>query len=150
MKIGIAGVGRMGAAIAERLMETGQDVLVWNRSGDKLAPLEAKGAFVCVSPAALAEAAEVIITILTDAAAIEAVYESGDGLLSKKLGGRLLIEMSTVRPETEQALAERVRAAGGAFVECPVGGTVAPAKGGKLLGFAGGEVAGRRARTSRA
>ena len=141
MKIGIAGVGRMGAAIAERLMETGEDVLVWNRSRDKLATLEAKGAVACASPAALAEAAEVIVTILTDAAAIDAVYDGGDGLLSKKLDGRLVIEMSTVRPETEQALAERVRAAGGAFVECPVGGTVAPAKGGKLLGFAGGEAA---------
>lgn len=141
MKIGIAGVGRMGAAIAERLMETGQDVLVWNRSRDKLATLEAKGAVACASPVALAEAAGVIITILTDAAAIDAVYDGDDGLLSQQLDGRLVIEMSTVRPETEQALAQRVRAVGGAFVECPVGGTVAPAKGGKLLGFAGGEAA---------
>jgi len=141
MKIGIAGVGRMGAAIAERLMETGQDMLVWNRSRDKLVALEAKGAVACASPAALAEAAEVIVTILTDAAAIEAVYDGADGLLSQELDGRLVIEMSTVRPETEQALAERVRRASGAFVECPVGGTVAPAKGGKLLGFAGGEAA---------
>jgi len=141
MKIGIAGVGRMGAAIAERLMETGQDVLVWNRTSDKLVALEAKGAVAYASPAALVEAAEVIVTILTDAAAIEAVYDGDDGLLSQELDGRLVIEMSTVRPETEQALAERVRAAGGAFVECPVGGTVAPAKGGKLLGFAGGEAA---------
>jgi len=69
MKIGIAGVGRMGAALAERLMETGQDVLVWNRTRDKLVALEAKGAVACASPAALAGAAEVIITILTDAAA---------------------------------------------------------------------------------
>ena len=146
MKIGIAGVGRMGAAIAERLMETGQEVLVWNRSGDKLAALEAKGAVACASPVALAEAAEVIVTILTDAAAIEAVYDSGDGLLSKKIDGRLVIEMSTVRPETEQALAGRVRAAGGAFVECPVGGTVAPAKGGKASGFRRRRSGGCRAR----
>lgn len=141
MKIGIAGVGRMGAAIAERLMETGHEVLVWNRSEDKLAALEAKGAAVAASPTALAETADVIVTILTDAAAIEAVYDGADGLLAKKLDGKLVIEMSTVRPETERALAERVRAAGAAFVECPVGGTVAPAKGGKLLGFAGGEAA---------
>jgi len=141
MKIGIAGVGRMGAAIAERLMETGQDVLVWNRTEDKLVNLVEKGAVACASPKALAEAAETIVTILTDEDAIEAVYSGADGLLSQELDGRLVIEMSTVRPETEQALAERVRTAGGAFVECPVGGTVAPAKGGKLLGFAGGEAA---------
>ncbi len=141
MKIGVAGVGRMGAAIAERLIDTGHEVLVWNRTAGKLGDLTAKGATASASPKALAEAAEAIVTILTDAAALKAVYDSGDGLLSKKLDGRLVIEMSTVRPETEQALAERVRAAGGAFVECPVGGTVAPAKGGKLLGFAGGEAA---------
>lgn len=139
MKTGIAGVGRMGAAIAERLMETGHEVLVWNRTAAKLDDLTAKGATACGSPKALAEAAEAIITILTDADAIDAVYGGTDGLLSQKLDGRLVIEMSTVRPETERALAERVRAAGGAFVECPVGGTVAPAKAGKLLGFAGGE-----------
>lgn len=141
MKIGIAGVGRMGGAIAERLMETGEDVLVWNRTRDKLVALEAKGAVACASPASLAEASEVIITILTDTAAIEKVYDGDDGLLSQKLDGRLVIEMSTVRPRTEEALAERVRAVGAAFVECPVGGTVAPAKGGQLMGFAGGEAA---------
>lgn len=139
MKTGIAGVGRMGAAIAERLMETGHDVLAWNRTAGKVADLTAKGATACQTPEALAASAEAIITILTDADAIESVYGGEDGLLSKPLDGRLVIDMSTVRPEIEQALAVRVRNAGGAFVECPVGGTVAPAKGGKLLGFAGGE-----------
>jgi 3-hydroxyisobutyrate dehydrogenase len=141
MRIGIAGVGRMGAAIAERLMETGHDVLVWNRTAGKLDGLAAKGASTSASPEALAEAADTIITILTNADAIDAVYGGAHGLLAPKLDGKLVIEMSTVRPEIEQALAERVRAAGAAFVECPVGGTVAPAKGGKLLGFAGGETA---------
>ncbi|MGI9433609.1 MAG: NAD(P)-dependent oxidoreductase [Geminicoccaceae bacterium] len=140
MKIGIAGVGRMGAAIAERLIGQGHDLLVWNRTAGKLADLTAKGAAACASPAALVEQSETIITILTDADAIEAVYDGVDGLLSDRLDGKLVIDMSTVRPEVEQALAERVQAQGAAFVECPVGGTVAPAKDGKLLGFAGGEV----------
>lgn len=141
MKIGVAGVGRMGAAIAERLMETGHDLLVCNRTASKLDDLTTKGAVACPSPKALAEQSEAIVTILTDAEAIEAVYDGTDGLLSERLDGKLVIEMSTVRPEIERALAERVRAKGAAFVECPVGGTVAPAKGGKLLGFAGGEAA---------
>lgn len=141
MKIGIAGVGRMGAAITERLLDQGHDVLVWNRTAGKVEALAAKGATAHPSPKALAGSADIIVTILTDADAILAVYDGEDGLLSDRLDGKLVIDMSTVRPETERALAERVWGAGAAFVECPVGGTVAPAKAGKLLGFAGGEEA---------
>jgi 3-hydroxyisobutyrate dehydrogenase len=141
MEIGIAGVGRMGAAIAERLMEIGHTLTVWNRSPDKAAPLAKAGARVAAHPADLAAAVEAIITILTDAAAIDAVYSGPSGLLSAPLTGKLIIEMSTVRPQTEQALADKVRARGGAFVECPVGGTTGPARQGKLLGLMGGEPA---------
>jgi 3-hydroxyisobutyrate dehydrogenase len=141
MEIGIAGVGRMGAAIAERLMDIGHTVTVWNRSKDKVAPLAQAGARVAAHPADLAAAVEAIITILTDAAAIEAVYEGPSGLLSGALNGKLVIEMSTVRPQTERALASKVSARGAAFVECPVGGTTGPARQGKLLGLMGGEPA---------
>lgn len=137
--IGVAGLGRMGAAIAQRLIETGAGVVVWNRSAEKCEALRARGAAVAPSPAALAAQCDVIITILTDAAAIDAVYRGPDGLLSAAVADKLFVEMSTVRPQTEQALARDVAAAGGAFVECPVGGTVGPALKGQLLGFAGGE-----------
>lgn len=139
MEIGIAGVGRMGTAIAERLMEIGHTVTVWNRSRDKTAPLAQAGARVVDHPAELAAAVEAVITILTDAAAIEAVYSGPSGLLSAPLAGKLIIEMSTVRPQTERALAAKVAARGGTFVECPVGGTTGPARQGKLLGLMGGE-----------
>ena len=141
MEIGIAGVGRMGTAIAERLMDMGHTVTVWNRSQEKVAPLAQAGARVAAHPADLAAAVEAIITILTDAAAIEAVYSGPKGLLSTSLTGKLVIEMSTVRPQTERALAAKVGAQGGAFVECPVGGTTGPARQGKLLGLMGGEPA---------
>ena len=74
MDIGIAGVGKMGAAIALRLMEVGHKVTVWNRSADKTRPLAEAGATVAATPAELAAKSETIITILTDAAAIDAVY----------------------------------------------------------------------------
>ncbi len=138
MQIGIAGVGRMGGAIAERLMEVGHTVAVWNRTRSKLKPLIDAGAHTADSPAELAGNVETIITILTDAAAVDAVYAGPAGLLEADLGGKLAIEMSTVRPETELALAPKVRAKGAAFVECPVGGTIGPARQGKLLGFLGG------------
>jgi 3-hydroxyisobutyrate dehydrogenase len=137
VNVGIAGTGRMGAAIATRLLGQGHAVTVWNRTPAKSAPLVAAGAKAAESPAALASASEAIITILTDAAAIEATYGGPSGLLAGDVKGKLFIEMSTVRPETERALAERARAKGAALVECPVGGTTGPAKEGKLFGFAG-------------
>ncbi|HZF76855.1 MAG TPA: NAD(P)-dependent oxidoreductase [Acetobacteraceae bacterium] len=135
-RIGIAGLGRMGGAMAERLLERGHAVAVWNRTPGKVRPLLDRGATEAADPAALAREAEVILTILADAAAIEAVYGR---VLEADLSGKLVLEMSTVRPQVQAALAERVRAQGGAYVECPVGGTTGPARQGKLLGLAGGD-----------
>jgi len=141
MRIGIAGIGKMGAAIAQRLIEVGHGVTVWNRSADKLPPLADAGAAIAATPAALARDAQTIITILTDADAIAAVYRGPDGLLAGDVGGKLFIEMSTVEPQTEIALAGKVRAAGAALVECPVGGSTGPARAGKLIGLMGAEPA---------
>jgi len=139
MRIGIAGIGKMGAAIAQRLIEVGHGVTVWNRSADKLPPLADAGAAIAATPAALARDAQTLITILTDADAIAAVYRGPDGLLAGDVGGKLFIEMSTVEPQTEIALAGKVRAAGAALVECPVGGSTGPARAGKLIGLVGAE-----------
>lgn len=141
MKIGIAGTGKMGAAIAGRLLGLGQQVTVWNRTPDKTQSLAAAGARVAATPAALAAESETVITILTDAKAIESVYHGPQGLLSGNVSGKLFVEMSTVRPETAVALASKVKQKGAAMIDCPVGGTVGPAKDGKLFGFAGGEAA---------
>jgi 3-hydroxyisobutyrate dehydrogenase len=129
----------MGAAIAQRLLGLGHEVTVWNRTAEKTRPLAASGARVAATPARLAAASETVITIVTDAAAIDAAYLGKDGLLAGDVAGKLFIEMSTVRPETERALAKKIRTRGAAMVECPVGGTVGPAKDGKLFGFVGGE-----------
>jgi 3-hydroxyisobutyrate dehydrogenase len=139
MRIGVAGIGKMGAAIAQRLMEVGHDVTVWNRSAAKLTPVTAVGAAVAASPMELAGATDAVITILTDAAAIEGVYDGAAGLLAGDARGKLFIEMSTVRPQTQIALARKVRAKGASFVECPVGGSTGPARQGKLIGLMGAE-----------
>lgn len=104
-------------------------------------PVANAGAAVAGSPAEVARNAETVITILTDAAAIDAVYGGPAGLLAADVSGKLFIEMSTVAPATETALAEKVRAKGAALVECPVGGTTGPARQGKLIGLMGGEPA---------
>jgi 3-hydroxyisobutyrate dehydrogenase len=131
----------MGTAIAERLIEVGHELTVWNRSPDKTKPLADAGATAAANPAELAGRVEAILTILTDAKALDAVYRGPSGVLSADLSGKLVIDMSTVQPETEVALAAEVRAKGAAFVECPVGGTTGPARQGKLIGLAGGEAA---------
>lgn len=131
--IGIAGTGRMGTAFARRLIKTGHAVHVWNRSPARTADAVAAGAVAC-DLAGLA-ACEAIVMSLTDAKASAAVMEQ---LAGQGLKGRLVIEMSTLLPGDAEALAKAAQAAGADFVHCPVGGTVAPALKGQLLGLAGG------------
>jgi 3-hydroxyisobutyrate dehydrogenase len=141
MNVGIAGLGKMGAAIAQRLLAQGHKVVVWNRTADRTKPLVAAGATAAATPADVAKASDAIVTILTDKTAIDGVYGGASGLLSADIAGKLFIDMSTVRPETSKALTQKVKAKGAAFVECPVGGTTGPAREGKLLGFAGADPA---------
>jgi 3-hydroxyisobutyrate dehydrogenase len=141
MQIGVAGLGAMGSAIAARLLEVGHQVTVWNRTAAKTKPLADAGAKVVADPGAVAAASEAVITILTDSAAIDAVYDGPSGLLSGDIKGKLFIEMSTVPPKVETALAPKVRGKDAVFVECPVGGSTAPARQGKLLGLMGAEPA---------
>ena len=138
MKIGIAGTGKMGSAIGARLLDLKHEVHVWNRSPARIRPLVEQGAVPAAAAADLPGRCDAVLTILTDAAAIDAVYNGRDGLLSGAARGKLFIEMSTVSSATERALAPAVAAKGAALVECPVGGSTAPARDGKLFGFLGG------------
>jgi 3-hydroxyisobutyrate dehydrogenase len=138
MKIGVCGTGRMGSSIAERLISVGHDVAVWNRNPAKTKPLVDAGAKLHGSPAALAEACDAIVVMLLNDAASEAVYRGPNGILAAKLKGKLVIDTSTVRPDTMVSIGTAVTQQGAAFVECPVGGSTGPAKEGKLFGLAGG------------
>lgn len=132
--IGIAGAGRMGTAFARRLVETGHEVAIWNRTPDKAKDAANAGVRVAKDLSALA-AADAILLSLTDAAAVDAVVED---LIAAGIDGRLVVDMSTLLPDETRAAAVRINAAGADFVDCPVGGTVAPALKGQLLGMAGG------------
>ena len=141
MHIGIAGIGNMGSSIGARLMELGHSLTVWNRTAEKTKALADAGAAVASTPAELASSADVIISLLIDATASDAVYLGPQGLLAGNTQGKLFIEMATVTPEAQTALAVKVRAHGAAYVECPVSGSVIPARTGKLLGLMGAEPA---------
>ena len=138
MKIGVCGTGRMGASIAQRLMALGHDIAVWNRDVAKTRSLTDAGAKQFASPAELVEHCETVIVMLLNDAASDAVYRGAKGILTATLAGRLLIDMSTLRPDTMQSIGAAVTQQGGAFVECPVGGSTGPARDGKLFGLVGG------------
>lgn len=124
----------MGSAIAARLSETPFELLVWNRSpeGPKAAGFE-----VAKSPRDLAARCDIILSSLYDTRAVKAVYGGPDGLIAGG-AGKLFVEMSTVEPTTQVALAQEVVGGGAAFLECPVSGTTGPARAGQLVGLLGG------------
>jgi 3-hydroxyisobutyrate dehydrogenase len=138
MKVGVCGTGRMGSSIAQRLMSVGHEIGVWNRNSEKTKSLTDAGAKLFASPEELANGCEVILVMLLNDAATEAVYRGPHGILRSKLAGKLVIDMSTIRPDTMQSNGASVLAQGAAFVECPVGGSTGPAKEGKLFGLVGG------------
>jgi 3-hydroxyisobutyrate dehydrogenase len=131
----------MGSSIAQRLMTVGHEVSVWNRNSAKTKPLVDAGAKPHASPAELVEACDVTVVMLLNDAASEAIYRGPNGILGAKLKGKLVIDMSTVRPDTMISIGTAVTQQGAAFVECPVGGSKAPAKEGKLFGLVGGSAA---------
>ncbi|MBB2931941.1 3-hydroxyisobutyrate dehydrogenase [Paraburkholderia silvatlantica] len=126
----------MGAAMAARLHEMGEEVTVWNRSREKA---EASGLPIADTLHALCERSDIIITSLFDDSAAVAVYCGDEGLLAAGCG-KLFIEMSTLSPATQTLFFEAARRGGAAFIECPVGGTTGPARSGQLLGLVGGEI----------
>ena len=134
--VGVIGLGAMGTPIALRMLESGHSVAVWNRTAARADPLKAAGAEVAASPAEVAAAADLVITMVTDAAALRAVTEGAEGALAGFRQGSILVDMSTVGPRTARELGARV-----SMLDAPVLGSVAEARSGSLQIFAGGDEA---------
>ena len=144
-KIGFIGLGIMGAPMCGNVLAKGHDVTVYNRSHEKMAPLVAAGAKGASSVAQLVEQADIVITMLSDPAAVWEVVAETAGVLSALAAGKTYIDMSTVSPESSREIAAMVRKSGADFLEAPVMGSRKPAKEGTLVILAGGDpaVAGR-------
>ena len=138
MRVGVVGLGKMGRVFVDRLLAAGHDVAVWNRSPGPAQEAGEKGAKVAKSLAELTGLSEVVLTVVTDEKVFPQIYEGPKGLLADDPAGTLFVEMSTVAPPAHVALEKTVKAAGGRFIECPVSGSVAVAREGRCLGFAGG------------
>src|SRR5918995_1960972 len=107
-RVGIAGLGTMGAGIAQRLLDAGYEVVGWNRTKSKAQPLIDAGMGWADTPRELAASVDVLFTMLTNTAAIEAIAEEPDGILAGLGEGSIWADISTIAPEASVALAERV------------------------------------------
>lgn len=138
MEIGLIGTGLMGLPMAERLMETGFSLIVYNRTTEKLAPLQELGAAIAPSPEILVQLSTCIILMLTHAEAIREVLLSE--ACRAELAGKTVIQMGTIAPADSRALHADIRAAGGDYLEAPVLGSIPEAQSGKLSVMVGGTV----------
>ncbi len=132
--IGVIGTGLMGAPIAQRLLPHTDRLTVYNRTRAKTTELQTLGAQVVDTVAEVFERSDVVILMLTDAAAIAALLFA-DGV---PLAGRLVIQMGTIAPQESLDLHDRIVAAGGHYLEAPVLGSIPEATSGTLIVMAGG------------
>jgi 3-hydroxyisobutyrate dehydrogenase-like beta-hydroxyacid dehydrogenase len=131
-RVAVIGLGGMGSRIARRLLDSGHELTVWNRTREKA---EALGAPVAASPAEAASEAEVVITMVADPHALAAVTEGPDGVAAGAGEGTTVIEMSTVGPAAIERLASILR---GPLLDAPVLGSLSEAESGTLWIFVGG------------
>ena len=137
-RVAVLGAGTMGAPIARNLLRAGFEVPVWNRTQARALALAADGAVVAAEPAAAADGADVLITMLTDGAAVEQVMTGPDGALSGLGPEAVWIQMSTVGVAWTDRLASLAARSGVAFVDAPVSGSSQPAEQGQLVILASG------------
>ena len=138
-RLGYIGIGLMGAPMAGRLAEAGYGVTIWGRTAAKLEPILAAGATAAASAAEVARGSDILFTCLSDTDAVEAVVFGADGVAQGAGPGKVLVDMSSIRPDAASHMAARLRAETGmGWIDAPVSGGVAGAESGKLTVMAGG------------
>ena len=137
-QIGFIGVGLMGQPMAGRFLGASYALTVWNRTAEKAGTLLAAVAKWASSPRALAEASDVVITMVTDSSASEEVCCGANGVLEGAHPGLTLIDMSSIAPEMSRSIAERAKAKGVPMLDAPVTGNPKVASEGKLGIMVGG------------
>lgn len=137
-KVGLLGLGAMGARLARRLLEAGHRVTVWNRSPGPEEELLGLGAEAAKTPSEAARGAAFVLSMVRDDAASRAVWQGPEGALRSLAPGALAVELSTLTPTWTRRLAMAVQDVGGVFVESPVVGSRPQAEGGQLVALAAG------------
>ncbi len=137
-KVAVVVLGAMGSRIAGRLIAAGNEVVVWNRDNSKTVPLTQSGATAAETPAAAARRADVVITMVSNPAALRAVTEGQDGVVAGAEDGTAIVQMSTVGPAPVLQLASALPSGVG-LLDAPVLGSIAEAEAGTLHIFVGGD-----------
>ena len=137
-RVGFIGIGLMGSQMSRRILEAKYPLTVWNRKKEKAAALIAAGAKWADSPKAVAQASDLVITMVTDSAASEEVICGKNGVLEGTHQGLVLIDMGSIAPEMSRSIAERARSKGVPLLDAPVTGNPKVASEGKLGIMVGG------------
>ncbi|MDA8392274.1 MAG: NAD(P)-dependent oxidoreductase [Actinomycetota bacterium] len=141
MRTGFVGTGLMGAPMARTLLRDGFPLTVWNRTEKRASEVLSAGAKWAWSPSEVAGASEVVVTMVSDDAAVEETVLGPGGLVEGMAEGSVLVEMSTTSPAAMESLASRLRERGVALVDAPVFGSTEPAASGDLWTVVGAEAA---------
>src|SRR5580700_7049120 len=124
MKLGIVGLGRMGAAISRRLRQQGFEVTGWDHSAKTNQALAADGLRIAANARDVAAQSEIVMSSITEDHGVRKIFTGPAGFLEGDVKGKLFIEMSTLQPMTGRALAPLVEARGARLIEAPVLGTI--------------------------
>jgi 3-hydroxyisobutyrate dehydrogenase-like beta-hydroxyacid dehydrogenase len=141
VKVGFIGLGDMGQGIVPRLLGAGHQVRGWNRSSEKAGPLLDLGMESAGTPRHAAEGAEVVLSIVTDAAAVEAVALGEDGVLAGLPADGVYADMSTIDPEASRRIAAAFAAASRIMLDAPLSGSPVSLEQGKASVMVGGDYA---------
>lgn len=139
MEIGFIGLGVMGQPMALNLARAGRPLIVWNRSPDRCEALRAADATVATRATDVFAKTRIVLLMLYDAAAIDTVLGRGTPEFRDRVAGHVIVQMGTPSPGYSKSLEADIRAAGGAYVEAPVSGSLKPAEAGQLVGMLAGE-----------
>jgi 3-hydroxyisobutyrate dehydrogenase len=140
--LGFIGIGRMGLPMTSRLVAAGHNVYVCDLDSDKMIAAGKVGAKAAKHPAEVAERAEIVFLCLTDGAAVEAVVFGSNGIASVQGPQKVVVDLSSIHPDSTRAMAARLKAANGmAWIDAPVSGGPKGAAEGTLAVMAGGQEA---------
>ena len=141
MRVGFVGLGTMGGAMAANVARAGFHVTAWNRTPGRASDLTELGVELAASPAAVAAASDIVVTIVSDTPDVETVIFGEGGVAGGAPAGSLVIDMSTISPSATRDYASRLAAQGVGMLDAPVSGGSEGAKKGTLSIFVGGEAA---------
>lgn len=137
--VAFVGLGAMGTPMAENLAAAGHPLRVWNRTAARCAPLVTRGATACASAADAARGAAFVVSMVADDDATRAVMLADAGVLAGAASGTVIVDASTNSPATAREVAHAAAARGVRYLDAPVSGSLAQARGRELVFMVGGD-----------